>query len=67
MQAILIRGGGSYKVTKLKFSLKDFAIIVNTPVLDIDAYRTQFISISKMILENMYQEHTTCHYFQGSA
>ena len=67
MRAILTRGGGSYKITKLKSSLKDFAIIVDTPVLEIDPSRTQFTSNSKMIIDNMFQEHTARRYLQGSA
>ena len=67
MRAILTRGGGSYKITKLKSSLKDFAIIVDTPVLEIDPSRTQFTSNSKMIIDNMFQEHTARRYLQRSA
>ena len=68
MRAILTRGGGgSYKITKLKSSLKDFSIIVDTPVLEFDPSRTQFTSNSKMIIGNMFQEHTARRYLQGSA
>ena len=68
MRAILTRGGGrNYKITKLKSSLKDFSIIVDTPVLEIDPSRTQFTSNSKMIIDNMFQEHTARRYLQRSA
>ena len=66
MRAILTRGGGCSKITKLKSSLKDFAIIVDIPVLKIDPSRTQFTSNSKMIIENMFQDHTARRYLQGS-
>ena len=70
MRAILTRGGGSYNITKSISSLKDFAIIVDsvkTPVLEIHLYRTQFTYNSKMIIDNMFQEHTARRYLQGSA
>lgn len=72
MRAILTRGGGSYNITKSisSSSLKEFAIIVDsvkTPVLDIHPYRTEFTYNSKMIIDNMFQEHTARRYLQGSA
>ena len=69
MRAILTRGGGqaSYKIAKLKSSLKDFSIIVDTPVLKIHPSRIQFTSNSKMIIDNIFQEHTTRRYLQSSA
>ena len=72
MRAILTRGGGSYNITKSisSSSLKDFAIIVDSvkpPVLEIHPYRTQFTYNSKMIIDNMFQEHTARRYLQGSA
>jgi len=68
MRAILARGGGSQHI--LNPSLKDFTIIadsVKTPVLEIHPYRTQFTYNSKMIIDNMFQEHTARLYLQGSA
>ena len=72
MRAILTRGGGSYNIAKSisSSSLKEFAIIVDsvkTPVLDIHPYRTEFTNNSKMIIDNMFQEHTARRYLQGSA
>ena len=71
MRAILTRGGGNYNITKSisSYSLKDFAIIVDsvkTPVLEIHPYRTQFTYNSKMIIDNMFQEHTARRYLQES-
>ena len=72
MRAILTRGGGSYDIAKSisSSSLKEFAIVVDsvkTPVLDIHPYRTEFTYNSKMIIDNMFQEHTARRYLQGSA
>ena len=72
MRAILTRGGGSSNITKSisSSSLKDFAIIVDsvkTPVLEIHPYRTEFTSNSKIIIDNMFQEHTARRYLQRSA
>lgn len=72
MRAILTRGGGSCNITKSisSSSLKDFAIIVDsvkTPVLEIHPYRTQFTYNSKIIIDNMFHEHTARRYLQGSA
>lgn len=72
MRAILTRGGGSYNITKSlsSSSLKDFAIIVDsvkTPVLEIHPYRTEFTYNSKIIIDNMFQEHTARRYLQRSA
>ena len=75
MRAILTRGGGSYNITKAIKSislslLEEFAIIVDstkTPVLDIHPYRKEFTYNSKMIIDNMFQEHTARRYLQGSA
>lgn len=73
MRAILTRGGGSYNITKgissYSSSLKDFAIIVDsikTSVLEIHPYRTEFTHNSKIIIDNMFQEHTARLYLQGS-
>jgi len=35
--------------------------------LDIHPYRTEFTNKSKMILDNMFQEHTARRYLEGSA
>ena len=72
MRAILARGGGNYDITKLipSSSLKEFEIVadsVKTPVLDIHPYRTQFTCNSKMIIHNMFDNHTARRYLQGSA
>ena len=72
MRAILARGGGSHNIAKSisSSSLKEFAIVVDsvkTPVLDINPYRTEFTYNSKMIIDNMFQEHTACRYLKGSA
>ncbi len=72
MRAMLTRGGGSYNIAKSisSSSLKEFAIVVDsvkTPVLDIHPYRAEFTSNSKMIIDNMFQEHTARRYLQGSA
>lgn len=72
MRAILTRGGGSYNITKSisSSSLKEFAIIVDsvkTPILDIHSYRQEFTYNSKMIIDNMFQEHTARRYLQVSA
>ena len=40
---------------------------VKTPVLDIHPYRTEFTYNSKMIIDNMFQEHTARRYLKGSA
>lgn len=70
MRAILTRGG-SHHITKLisSSSLKEFAIVVDsvqTPVLDIHPYRTKFTYNSKIIIDNMFQEHTASRYLQGA-
>ena len=70
MKAILTRDGGSYNTAKSisSFSLKEFTIFVDsvkTPVLNIHPYRTEFTYNSKMIIDNMFQEHTARRYLQG--
>ena len=70
MKAILTRDGGSYNIVKSisSSSLKEFAIFVDsvkTPVLNIYPYRTEFTYNSKMIIDNMFQEHTARRYLQG--
>jgi hypothetical protein len=70
MQAILARGGSSqiqqYILTP---SLKDYVIIVDsikTPVLDVHPYRSEFTANSKMIIDNMFKQHTAHRYMEGS-
>lgn len=72
MRAILTRGGGSCNIAKSisSSSLKEFAIVVDsvkTPVLDIHPYRTEFTYNSRIIIDNMFQDHTARGYLQGSA
>jgi len=68
--AILTRGGGSYNITKSisSSSLKEFAIIVDsvkTPFLESHSYRTEVTYNSKMIIDNIFQEHTPRRYLSG--
>ncbi len=72
MRAILTRGGASSSITKSisSSSLKDFVIIVDsvkTSVSEIHPYRTQLAYNSKIIIDNMFHEHTARRYLQGSA
>jgi hypothetical protein len=72
MRAILTRGGGSCSIANSisSSSLNEFAIVVDsvkTPVLDIHPYQAEFTYNSKMIIDNMFQEHTARRYLQGSA
>ena len=69
---ILTRGGRNYNITKsiASSSLEEFAVVVNsvkTPVLDIHPYRTEFTYNNKMIIDNLFQEHTARRYLQRSA
>ena len=71
MRAMLTRGGGSYNIARSisSSSLKEFAIIVDsvkTPVSTIHPYRAEFTYNSKMIIDNMFQDHTARRYLQGS-
>ena len=68
MRAILARGGGSAKSISSS-SLKEFAIVVDSvkSVKTIHPYRIEFTYNSKMIIDNMFQEHTARRYLQGSA
>ena len=71
MRSILARGGGSSNITQSisSPSSKEFAIIfdsVKNPVLDIHPYRIEFTYNSKMIIDNMVQEHTVRRHIQGS-
>lgn len=61
MRAIFTRGG-SYNITK---SIPVDS--VKTRVLDIHPYRTEFTSNSKMIIDNIFQEHRARRYLEGSA
>ena len=66
MRAILARGGGSQHI--LNPSLKDITIVVDsikTPM--VHPYRAQFTGNCKIIINNMFQEHTARRYLQGSA
>ena len=68
MKAILARGGGSEYI--LTPSLKDFTIMadsIKTPVLEVHPYRAQFTANCKISINNMFQDHTTHRYLQGSA
>ena len=71
MKGILARGGSLQRNQYvLNPSLKDFIITVDsikTPILEIHPYRTQFTCNSKMIIDNMFQEHTARRYLQVSA
>jgi len=71
MKAILARGGSLQRNQYvLNPSLKDFIITVDsikTPIFEIHPYRTQFTGNSKMIIDNMFQEHTARRYLQISA
>jgi hypothetical protein len=72
MRAVLTRGGRNCSIAKSIFSssLKEFAIVVDlikTPVLDIHPYQAEFIYNSKMIIDNMFQEHIARRSLQVSA
>lgn len=74
MKGILARGGASATIKKPIFSssLKELVIVVESvkdPVLnlDINPHRTQFTNDSKIIIENMFKEHTASRFLQGSA
>jgi hypothetical protein len=50
--------------------VKDLKIVLNSvkiPISEIHPYRGQFTENSKMIISNMFQEHTARRYLQGSA
>ena len=55
--------GGQILGSKVNKSVLDS---VKTPVFEIHPYRTQFTYNSKMIIDNMFQEHTARRYLQGS-
>lgn len=64
-EVLRIRGGSI-----LGSEVKDFKIILNsvkTPILDIHPYRTEFTYNSKVIINNMFQEHTARRCLQVSA
>ena len=65
MREVLQIRGGSILGSKVK----DFKIVldsVQTPILEIHPYQKQFTENSKMIINNMFQEHTARRYLQGS-
>ena len=65
MRDVLQIRGGSI----LGSEVKDFKIVldsVQTPILEIHPYQKQFTENSKMIINNMFQEHTARRYLQGS-
>jgi hypothetical protein len=71
MEAIISRGGGKktgeYLLTP---SLKDFIIVnegVKTQILNIQLYQEEFTANSKMIIDNIFQEHRARRYLQGCA
>lgn len=66
MRDVLQIRGGSI----LGSEVKDFKIVLNsvkTPILNIHPYRTECTYNSKIIIDNMFQEHTARRYIQGSA
>ena len=64
MRAILARGGGSQHI--LNPSLKDFTIVADLiKTLMVHPSRAQFTYNSKIIIDNMFQEHTARRYLQG--
>lgn len=70
MRQVLEIRGGSILGSVLGSEVKDFKIVldsVQTPILEIHPYRKQFTENSKMIINNMFQEHTAHRYLQGSA
>lgn len=69
MQAILARGGSSQiQQYVLIPSLKNFRIIADSnPVLAVHPYRAQFTYSSKMIINNMFHDHTFRRAFQASS
>lgn len=70
MKAILARGGSLQRNQYvLNPSLKDFIITVDsikTPVLEVHPYRAEFTANCKISINNMFQDHTTHRYLQGS-
>lgn len=64
-----IRGGSilANKHQNLGSKIKDFKIVLNsTKIPEIDQYQRQFTENSKMIINNMFSEHTARRYLQGS-
>lgn len=74
MRAILTisrgRGGGSQIKQYISIlSLKYFTIIVDSikiPVLEVNFYQVEFTANSKMIINNIFKEHTTRRFTQRS-
>ena len=72
MRAVLTRGGENCSVAKSisSSSLKEFTIVVDsikTSVLDIYPYQAESIYNDKMIIDNIFQEHTARRFLQVSA
>lgn len=63
MRGVLQIRGGQILGSKVNKTILDS---VKTPVFEIHSYRTQFTYNSKMIIDNMFQEHTTRRYLQRS-
>ena len=63
MRGVLQIRGGQTLGSKVNKTVLDS---VKTPVFEIHPYRTQFTYNSKMIIDNMFQEHTSRRYLQGS-
>lgn len=70
MRAILTRGGACCNCNSIPTSsLKGFGIIVDSvknSVSETHPYLTQFTYNSKLIIDNMFHEHTTRRYLHGS-
>jgi len=63
MRDVLQIRGGQILGSKVNKTILDS---VKTPVFEIHPYRTQFTYNSKMIIDNMFQEHTARRCLQGS-
>jgi hypothetical protein len=71
MKAILARGGSSHssQIQQYILTSKDFAIVadsIKTSLLDVHPYRSEFTANSKMIIDNMFNQHTAHRYMEGS-
>jgi hypothetical protein len=68
MKTILARGGSS-QIQQYILTSKDFAIVadsIKTSLLDVHPYRSEFTANSKMIIDNMFNQHTAHRYMEGS-
>lgn len=63
MREVLEIRGGQILGSKVNKTVLDS---VKTPVFEIHPYRTQFTYNSKIIIDNIFQEHTAPRYLQGS-